>query len=152
LKWAGAAACVLIVVAWFASGWWTLYLGYGSRAAFRVVQVAAGQVELIWRDRSAGGQSGLILGWVAGARRDTARSARWWWGIDHERFYPSGSSALDTEVVYLPLYLPLLLIAAPTAWLIWRGRVRPPGLCPACGYDRSGLRAGAPCPECGKGE
>jgi hypothetical protein len=27
---------------------------------------------------------------------------------------------------------------------------RRPGACPRCGYDRSGLPPGLPCPECGK--
>lgn len=26
---------------------------------------------------------------------------------------------------------------------------RPPWACPECGYDRRGLAAGSPCPECG---
>ena len=42
--------------------------------------------------------------------------------------------------------------------LVWllielRARVfRPPGSCRQCGYDRMGLVAGVPCPECGSGE
>jgi hypothetical protein len=27
---------------------------------------------------------------------------------------------------------------------------RPPWMCPNCGYDRRGLAAGSPCPECGR--
>ena len=54
----------------------------------------------------------------------------------------------------VPLWLPALLIAAPSAWLWWRDRQRwglgPAGRCAACGYDLTGLPAGAACPECGR--
>jgi hypothetical protein len=53
----------------------------------------------------------------------------------------------------LPLWIPFLLFAVPTA-LLWRRdhiatkRARI-GRCPLCGYDRRGLAADAKCPECG---
>ncbi len=53
-----------------------------------------------------------------------------------------------TQRVTLPLWLPLLLIAIPTAFLWWREHRRPkPGHCP-CGYDLRGNVSGT-CPECG---
>ncbi len=52
-----------------------------------------------------------------------------------------------TQRVTLPLWLPLLLIAIPTAFLWWRDRPPKPGHCP-CGYDLRGNESGT-CPECG---
>ena len=53
-------------------------------------------------------------------------------------------------LVRVPLWLPLALFALPTAYLWWADsrRVRP-GRCPKCRYDRAGLAADDPCPECG---
>jgi hypothetical protein len=59
----------------------------------------------------------------------------------------------DSRLVLVPLWLPLLLLAATTLWLArLTARARreersKAGLCPACGYD---LRATpGRCPECG---
>lgn len=50
----------------------------------------------------------------------------------------------------LALWIPMLLVGFPTAFLI-RGVRRPDyGCCPKCGYDRSGAVT-ATCPECGAG-
>ena len=48
----------------------------------------------------------------------------------------------------IPLWLPLLLIAAPTAWLWYTDRRPKPWQCPKCRYDLRGLDGGV-CPECG---
>ncbi len=52
-----------------------------------------------------------------------------------------------TQRVTLPLWLPLVLVAIPTAFLWWRDRPPKPGRCP-CGYDLTGNVSGT-CPECG---
>lgn len=50
----------------------------------------------------------------------------------------------------VPIWLPLVLFALPTAYLWWADWARArPGLCPKCRYDRAGLAEAAPCPECG---
>ncbi len=53
-----------------------------------------------------------------------------------------------TQRVTFPLWLPLVLIAIPTAFLWWRDRPPRPGHCP-CGYDLTGNVSGT-CPECGR--
>ena len=54
-----------------------------------------------------------------------------------------------TQRVTVPLWIPLVLIAIPTAFLWWRESRRPkPGHCP-CGYDLTGNVSGK-CPECGR--
>ncbi len=48
----------------------------------------------------------------------------------------------------LPLWLPLALLAMPTAVLWYRDRPFPRGQCAKCGYDLTGNVTGV-CPECG---
>ena len=49
----------------------------------------------------------------------------------------------------LPLWIPLCLVAGPTAVLLWRGRRRTPSpCCPFCDYNLTGNTTGT-CPECG---
>ena len=67
---------------------------------------------------------------------------------------------LHTEAyIAIPLWLPLLLIAAPAAWLWYTDRKVPPGYCPHCRYDLAGLNVRSEsgttggngvCPECGE--
>ncbi len=54
----------------------------------------------------------------------------------------------DARHMILPLWMPFLLIAIPTAILFWRDRRIPPGHCQRCGYDLTGNVSGV-CPECG---
>ncbi|MFM9996334.1 MAG: hypothetical protein ACKVU4_11100 [Phycisphaerales bacterium] len=67
---------------------------------------------------------------------------RWWVEVT---FSQSGFT------VAVPWWVPLVIVALPTAWLWWRDRRAGgrPGHCAACGYDLAGLGAGAACPECG---
>lgn len=50
---------------------------------------------------------------------------------------------------WVPLWMPLLVVALPTALLFYLHR-RPhiPGHCPTCGYNLTGNQSGR-CPECG---
>ena len=53
--------------------------------------------------------------------------------------------------VFVPLWLPFVIIAVTTGFLFWQDRKRPkPGHCQECGYDLTGNTSGR-CPECGKG-
>jgi len=81
----------------------------------------------------------------------------WMWGeADAPKLRWSGSWQRGSSFWFafdLPLWIPSLLCTAGTifAWRlddIARRRVRA-GFCPKCDYDRTGLAAGAVCPECG---
>ena len=69
--------------------------------------------------------------------------------------YSIGSSRGETaRVLCIPYWLPMAL-ASTAALLLWlpghrRRRRTRTGRCPACGYNRIGLLATEPCPECGK--
>jgi len=52
------------------------------------------------------------------------------------------------NVIVVPLWIPVLLFAVPTAFLFWRDRRIPSGHCRQCGYDLTGNVAGV-CSECG---
>lgn len=54
-----------------------------------------------------------------------------------------------SQTVTVPCWIPLLLVAIPTAILWWLDRRRiPPGHCQRCGYDLTGNVTGV-CSECG---
>jgi hypothetical protein len=54
-----------------------------------------------------------------------------------------------SRMLYVPLWLPLIVLAIPTAILWWLDRRRRlPGHCRRCGYNLTGNVSGR-CPECG---
>lgn len=58
----------------------------------------------------------------------------------------SGETARSIQI---PLWIPFLIVGAPTAVLWWRDRRRiPPHCCQRCSYDLTGNVSGI-CPECG---
>jgi len=77
----------------------------------------------------------------------SAANCRWWFGHD------SGvNTRMSVDAYFAPLWIPVILFAAPTFWLWLRDK---PGSnafcrCPKCGYSLAGLAPGAACPECGK--
>lgn len=55
----------------------------------------------------------------------------------------------DVTTLCVPLWLPFIVIASPTVFLVWRNHRRPmAGYCGECGYNLTGNVSGR-CPECG---
>ena len=54
------------------------------------------------------------------------------------------------KAVFIPFWIPFLMIGVPLAWSIWRSRTSdpPPPTCEHCGYILIGNVSGT-CPECG---
>ncbi len=65
----------------------------------------------------------------------------WWFSADSDR---------TITVIRVPMWALAAVSVLPTWWL-WRRTAKPapPGHCSACAYDRRGIAADTPCPECG---
>ena len=139
-KWAGLVISVAIVVIAVASGWWYSYWASSlldeRQYAFVVTK---GMVGFVYLDPMS---VGFGEGWHL---LDGPNFWGWKWWIE---LYWS-NSARGARVVVIPLWMLLLVVAAPTARFWWLDRRRPrPGHCHKCGYDlRGNLEHG--CPECG---
>lgn len=129
LRWAASLATLVLIALYILS----LPFYAGSRlfgtvhwrlehARLGVRSIPGGRPEPFWIDLNSEG-----LRWVPELRVNT----------------------LSDWSVQIPLWIPLLLTTA-TAATLWTKRLRTPrGHC-RCGYDRRGLPATAPCPECGR--
>jgi hypothetical protein len=145
IKWGGAAVSVLLVAGWIAS----------ARACFSVVfrdgsilSLCSGQVLRI--------RSSSYLPWqlegLPKFRAAAVRDQPFQWRTTHV-WSPAGNVRTTYDGYPLwPLPLACVLVTA-AAWrldTLARRRERA-GRCPNCRYDRTGLAAGAVCPECGAG-
>ena len=101
----------------------------------------------------AEGQVGLIL-WdmdsvAPGSNLKDARFEVTEFSLDPSFLIKGGNWRGTTAyLIAVPLWFPLLLIAAPPAWLWYTDRRAKPWQCPKCRYDLRGLDGGV-CPECG---
>ena len=151
VKWAGLVLCVLVLgvgvaSAWYEAGWWfnkprqRVYIGIGQ-----------GRLGFVAYDFDPPYQR-LPRSWSFQTRPvdhpSIDPSPGWFTRYTFGPGSPSGPSGTISRA-FLPLWLPLLLIAAPTAWLWYPDRRAKPWQCPKCRYDLRGLDGGV-CPECGE--
>jgi hypothetical protein len=136
IKWGGAAVTVVLVVVWgFSIVGRIGYLAPDGRDA----HLYDGCVDVCWRAVPMAGARVIRPGWHWDYSPERARCR---WGFRYEN--------AAYAAVRVPMWAPLVLIAAPTMWLLWIWRTpRKPVLCPKCRYDRTGLGLSARCPECG---
>jgi hypothetical protein len=151
LKWAGLVLSVLIVVTWAVSVFWVWTIWYCSvdnNSRYCTYRFGSG----------AGGVFGYYD--LMSVPRDWLRipgltlrvgRANWLaWRFRWERCSSTGQSeTLAWWWMMLPLWIPFLIVAPPTAFLWWRDRRYPPHCCQTCGYNLTGNVSGV-CPECGE--
>ena len=139
LKWVGAAACALLVVAW------------GTSFRFGVSWQPSDGCEI---------QAGAGCLWLCATPFRTNQSSwptiydptaqpRWRRWLDRCLYVPSGQTRGTWGQCFVaPLWCLALVALIPTVFLWWRDRRIPPGFCERCGYNLTGNVSGR-CPECG---
>ena len=155
LKWTGAGLCAVVFAAWLIGGWRSSFWHWARGSEYSGIGTGLGAIIVLHVEQPNLDFSAMPVDYtlgdlmfVLGERR---HECSWQWSprwLDT----PSPSGGLIRAIV-IPLWVPFLLLAAPTAWLFYRDRrsVRwaAAGRCVGCGYDLSGLAPGAACPECG---
>jgi len=144
-KWAGTTLVALLIMVFIVSGKYWGGVGWpadGSAISREWIVLGNGQLRIDYVTRRDG--------------TGTRKSARWefrtrrYYGIDWGWEWESrlaGRSHFRRRNI--PLWFPLVLIAAPTAWLWYTDRRAKPWQCAKCRYDLRGLEGGV-CPECGE--
>ena len=134
LKWAGLVGCLLMGVLWYESLWLSVACkgdDWGAGFVEGAVWVAHREGTGFWRARA----------WeVLRAREGGLPPLERWW----PRPVQFGAS----HYVFVPIWVPFLILAGLTVW-VWHFRAPyPSGCCQQCGYDLTGNVSGM-CPECG---
>jgi hypothetical protein len=136
LKWVGSLVSLLLIAAMAVNlrwgvGWYDWQRGSG----WSVQQGALYLVFDAYQD---------VLSHTAPFQLHRGRPIKFVWVPGVSR----GPGLVGTAVV-IPLWLPLIPIAVPTAILTWHDRCIPPGHCQQCGYNLTGNVSGW-YPECGQ--
>ena len=146
LRWAGLISIVLLIMAYATSG---KYVGQGG------LTLDTGGIDSASLCISRGGVSFefgralrepsydklIWIGWrTHGSFGFDTRPRVWLSNVD--------GGLPDYGYLFIPFWIPLFIVAPSTAYLWWKERSPPPGLCRKCRYDLVGIAA-AVCPECG---
>jgi hypothetical protein len=134
VKWAGLVLCVMVSAGWAVSLMRCVGVGWDK------YRVSLGDGNLcLWELRTRGR---VFEGWHVYSEAPWGRRS---YGLTwvHRDFIKDGG----TRLLYIPLWLPFLLLAIP-AVVFWRQDLRRPDSC-CCGYDLTGNVSGR-CPECGR--
>ena len=160
MKWGGAAVTMLLVVVWIATLWSWPFVGIpgtwrlrAERGALVLERPFAGvNMWPLEIDHSCTFLKPCCVGYTTtmfGGGWHRARDSVW---LPHFRAERIGGRWWIDDF-FLPLWIPIFAFggAGLLAWrldTLARRRARV-GFCPKCNYDRTGLMAGAKCPECG---
>lgn len=146
LKWGGPVVAVLLAAAWWMSDWrWIGYLGPGG--SFCVVErgvIGVGYGPEWATPRDGKTRDAPPTGFHGGS---VPLEYEWWFVLVWEPGH---------RAVGVPLWFPVGIVVGLSTvvwrrdWLSQRRAIL--GHCAKCRYDRRGLAAAAPCPECGATE
>jgi len=139
-----AAACAVVVVASVvgsvATGMgWEWSRTHAGGGAIRGIAIARGGIH--WHDMQSVPMLGAIP-IVGNFFSLHVQSEGWWFKF---------SMQAKTKEVVVPMWAIGVLAGSVMAFAWWRATRVKKGHCARCGYDLSGLAAGAMCPECGAG-
>lgn len=134
MKCIGVAICALLLCAWIGTFWSAL--GYQSRNV--AVDLSVGCFEISFYPK---GTPKSAQGWFAAWQ---PYETYWLPRIIHGRFITSRTTHL-----FLPLWIPLLIVGTATILAFRHDRQFGPGHCQTCGYNLHGAEH-KKCPECGK--
>ncbi|MCH8824202.1 MAG: hypothetical protein IH984_11930 [Planctomycetes bacterium] len=133
LKWVGAAACALLLCAWIGTFWSAF--GYQTRTVVVVLSVGCFEVSVYPK-----GMPTQAPGWFAAWQ---PYEVYWLPRLIHGTFITS-----RTTHVFVPLWIPLVLVGVATILAFRHDWRFAPGHCQMCDYDlRGDFSTG--CPECG---
>ena len=146
-KWVGTILTICLLTILVSSAWYVILYRYNDVRTRTSFSVSYGRVYIgrtrYSEDRSHDWPDGFLFVWKNEAGlfwRPNWRTVR----IPAESFM----GPVSLTHVHIPLWLPLFLIAGPTAWLWYTDRRAKPWQCAKCRYDLRGLEGGV-CPECG---
>lgn len=133
-KWLGVALVALLASVWAAEQFVSANYVFARSA----IWLAWGQIHIIWPTTPDAGFPITQKGW---------HTAREWYTRTVWR--PRWERMAKGVVVSIPLWIPIVLVAVPTAYLFWHDRRHPTsGHCRNCGYNLTANTSGV-CPECG---
>jgi hypothetical protein len=133
LKWVGLVGCVVLTAAWGITLFCTFgYMGSSTAAWFQY----DGAVVVAYYAQTAE----VRPGWFAFDDRPPDPDQLW---------LPRRVAGAGRDYFAIPVWMPILLLALPTATLWYRDRRPPKGHCQNCGYNLTGNVSGR-CPECGE--
>jgi len=156
LKWGGTAVCVMLVGLFFLSLRCCVVWRFSHLHAALVVTNGNAWFTGLFGWRGGGSVIAYPVDWfpagwhicAAGDSRVYLPSDRRWLPVSHHETFGLTDPMTYVEFI-VPLWMPLLALAVPTAILWWLDRRRiPPGHCQICGYNLTGNVSGR-CPECG---
>jgi len=123
---------------WFASRWRQGFIVFERPGSSQGVSVRWGLFEYFQEN----GRLEPGSGWRYYVGPQPNRSAVFW------SWRPRWSSGPGGCMLWIPLWIPFLVLGISTALLCYLDRRVQPGHCPRCRYDLTGITAGV-CPECG---